>query len=135
MPDLWVNLPQGYTTADAIDVPDELGRWDVYHDACGMARVDVDVRRADARFDCSGCEWAETIPLRGEETPAGRHNAAALEHLARRREPQTLQLQTVMGGLLGLAIAALVGSALRLRMAPYQDAVSRPADRTDGHDG
>lgn len=129
MPDFWVEFPQDYATAEAVDVPDELGRWRVYHDSCGMAPVEVDVRGADAKFECSGCTWAETIPLEGDGTPAGRHNVAALERLATRREPQTLQFQTLMGGLLELAAAALVGRALRVTIAPCEAAVFKEGDR------
>lgn len=121
MPDLWVEFPRGYTTAEVVDVSGELGRWPVYHDSCGMAPVDIDVRDADARLECSGCPWAERIPLQGEGTPAGRHNGAALARLATRREPQTLQLHTVMGGLAELAAAVLVGRALRVTIAPSEE--------------
>lgn len=120
--DLWAQLPKSDTsdTGGSLRVEQALARWDVYHDTCGMERVDVDVTTGDAEFVCRGCGWSETFPLVGRGDPSGRHNRAALQCLAARGETQTLQAQTVMApGPMGLVVGALLGSALRVRIAPY----------------
>lgn len=114
MTQLWVQLP--HRPAPEVDLAGELGSWQVYHDACGMSAVEVDVRADAAAFECTGCPWAEAVPT-GRDDP-GPHNVAALRRLAVSGQAQTLQLQTAMGGLLGLGVALLAGNALRVDIAP-----------------
>lgn len=118
--DLWVQLPGRYSK-ETFRVAQELTRWDVYHDTCGMSPVNVEVTTSRAEFVCQGCGWSEKLPLGGRDDPAGRHNRAALRRVAVDGKPQTLQTQSVMApGLIGLALGALVGEAQRVRIAPYE---------------
>lgn len=117
--DLWVQLPGRYSKK-AFRVAQELTRWDVYHDTCGMSPVNVEVTTSRAEFVCQGCGWSEKFPLGGRDDPAGRHNRAALKRVAVHGKPQTPQTQSAMApGRLGLALGALVGEALRVRIGPY----------------
>lgn len=116
--DLWVDLPGADMEKRGVAIAEELANWRVYHEICGMSPVHIGVQTDYAALQCSGCEWGEKIPLEGKSNPSGRHNVAALRRLARRRTPQTLHLQTVMGGGLFAVGALLLGQALRVRVAP-----------------
>lgn len=116
--DLWVDLPGTDTEKCGVAIAEELASWRIYHETCGMSPVDVGVQTAYAALECTGCRWSEKVPLDGRHDPSGRHNVAALKRLATRRRPQTLQLQTVMGGGLFAVGALLLGQALRVRVAP-----------------
>lgn len=133
MPDLWVHLPSGTRKKGDVRVREELPRWTVYHGDCGMAPVAIDLQDHRATFVCSGCDWTETVPLDPKDTPAAKHNLAAVRRLTSHHKPQTLQVQTVMGGPLSLVVAALVGTALRIRIAPYEPPPSDREDRQGGH--
>lgn len=97
---------------------EQLASWPIYHDVCGMSPVHVDVQTGRAALECTGCGWSEKIPLDKKDDPSGRHNVAALKRVTTRRKPQTLQLQTVMGGGLFAVGGLLLGQALRVRVAP-----------------
>lgn len=114
--DLWVQLP-GRDSKESFRAAAEVPRWDVYHDTCGMSPVDLDVTASHAEFVCRRCGWSERFPVGGRNDPAGRDNRAALRRVAVHGKPQTLRTQSVMApGLVGLALGALAGEALRVRI-------------------
>lgn len=112
--DLWVQLP-GRDSQKGFRAAHQVPRWDVYHDTCGMSPVEIDVIASHAEFVCRSCGWSEKFPLGND--PAGRHNRAALRRVAVHGKPQTLRTQSVMAPeLMGLALGALAGEALRVRI-------------------
>lgn len=124
---LWAALPDSDAADDEITPPQALLGWRLYHQACGMGHVSVAVRDFEAQLECDVCAWGERISFEPSKGSPGRHNTAALRRVAARRTCQDLQLQSVMGGPGAIPLAALLGSALRVKICPLTT-----AERGDG---
>lgn len=121
MTKLSVQFSAAYPANVGDSIVDELSSWEIYHDDCGMGRVNAAVHNGYANFDCRGCGWSEAAPLATGDPTVDRHNVAALQRLAADGEAQTLRIHSAMGGLMGLVMGALLGEALRVDISPLDD--------------